>query len=159
MNTLQDLNLKLSANSSSPANTFIGVNSTDTANSTCQNCNPSTFIATSDCGSLASPYTPPSKISRLRTDGKSFNLHCGTDFYDHNTDIVAFTAFTFEDCIGACATFNHQAAGLHGNLTCYCASFVQGSGENGGAMCFLKGIQNMPPQLKGNVDSARLIIN
>ena len=119
----------------------------------------STILSTSDCGSLASPYTPPFIISRLTTDGISCNLYCGTDFYDHRTDIMAFTAFTFEDCIGACATFNHQAAGLHGNLISCRASFVQGNGENGGAGCYLKGIQNMPPTLKGNADSARLIIN
>ena len=156
MNTLQNLNMKLSVNASSPANISIGVNSTDIAKSTCQDSNPSRFIATSDCGSLASPYTP-SRSSKLKTDGKSFHLHCGTDFYLHETDIMAFTAFTFEDCIAACSTFNHQTAGLHGNLTCYCVTFAHGHRENGAPNCYLKGTQNIPPTSDGNVDSATLI--
>ena len=157
MNTLQNLNTKLSANAPSPANTSIGVNSTDTANSTCQNWNPATFNTTSNCGSLASPYTPPSVISRLKTDGKSFDLYCGTDFYLLNTIIMTFTAFTFEDCIGVCATFNHQAADLHGNLTCYYATFFHGNREKGPPRCYLRGIQELPPTSIANVDSARLI--
>ena len=163
MNTLQNLNTKLRANASSPANTSIGVNSTDIANSTCQNSNPWTFITTSDCGSLASPYTPSSSSSRLRMDSKPFDLYCGTDFYLHNTIIIAFTAFTFEDCIGDCATFNHGAADLHGNLMCYYATFVHGNREKGTPSCYLRGIQDLPPTSpptsKANVDSARLIIN
>ena len=92
-------------------------------------------------------------------DTKPFDIHCGIDFYLHNADFMAFKAFTFEDCIGACANFNQQDSSLYGNLTCYGASFVLGNNDDGGPSCYLKGVQHIPSISNGNVDSAILIIS
>ena len=156
---MQDPNTKLNANASSPANTSTQVKSTDIANSTSQNSNPSTFITTSDCGSLDSPYTPPGRSLIRGKEIQSFDLHCGTDLSRKNTEFMGFIAFTFEDCIAACANFNQQAPTLHGNLTCYGASFVHDLGENGRPSCYLKGVQDIAPTSDPDVDSARLITN
>ena len=155
---MQNLNKKLSANASSPTTTSTEVKSTDIANSTCQNSDPSTFNTTSDCGSLGSPYAPPDR-SLVTGKIESFDLHCHTDFSSNNTEFMAFTAFTFEDCIAACANFNQQAPFLYGNLTCYGASFVHGLGENMRPSCYLKGAQDIAPSSNADVDSAMLITN
>ena len=154
---MQDPNTKLNSNASSPTSTSIQVTSTDIANSTCRNSDPSTFITTSDCDSLGSPYTPPGRSLILGKDIESFDLHCGTDLSRNNTEFMGFMAFTFEDCIAACANFNQQAPTLHGNLTCYGASFVHGLEDNGRPSCYLKGAQDIAPSSNAEVDSATLI--
>ena len=154
-NTLQGLNATLNAKDSSG----IG-NSTSTANMTCQNSDPATFIPTTDCNSLASPYTPSKASVGLSTSNNSFNIHCDTDYVSPSVDFMSFLAFTFEDCISGCASYNQRPPTLHPNSTCYVVSFDNGGGENQGPNCYLKGAQNLTPTSKpGKTSSALLITN
>ena len=155
MQRLQDLNATLNAASHQ---------SNNTTNTTSQNSNPASFIPTSDCTSLASPYTPPSKILGLSTTNNSFNIHCGTDYVDPgekpSVDFMSFVAFTFEDCIVGCASYNQRVPTLHPNSTCYGVTFDNYGGEDQAPNCFLKGVQNLAPTSKpGRTDSALLITN
>lgn len=163
MHTLQSLNETLNMNSSSPKHSTDSDNSTIAANSTCQssnssNSNSGSFVATSDCSSLASPYTPPTSILGLPTSNNSFNIHCDTDYSTSSMDFMAFLAFTFEDCIAACAGYNQRVPSLHPNSTCYGVTFDLGVGENMGPSCFLKGRQNIAPSSRPGVSSSALLI-
>ena len=159
MNTLQKLNATLNAKDSSNSNGSRGTdNSTSTANTTCRNTDSSSFIPTSDCTSLASPYTPPTSILGLSTSDNSFNIHCDTDYGDTSVDFMTFLAFTFEDCIAACANYNQRVPALHPNSTCYGVSFDVGVNENQGPNYFLKGAQNLTPTSRPGVSSSALLI-
>ena len=159
MNTLQKFNATLNSNDSSDSNNSRGTdNSTSTTNTTCQNTDAASFIPTSDCTSLASPYTPPTSILGLSTSNDSFNIHCDTDYMDASVDFMSFLAFTFEDCIVACASYNQRVPTLHPNSTCYGVSFDIGVGENQGPNCFLKGVQNLAPTSRPGTSSSALLI-
>ena len=165
MLTLQELNATLNAKDSSDDNRSSGTdNSTSTANTTYQNSDAAYFIPTSDCTSLASPYTPPTSMLGLlapATSNSFFNIHCNTDYSRPQlVDFMSFLAFTFEDCIVGCASYNQRVPALHPNSTCYAVSFVNSGGEYQRPNCYLKGAQNLIPTSKpGKVDSALLITN
>ena len=74
---------------------------------------------------------------------------------------MTFLAFTFEDCIVGCATYNQRVPTLHPNSTCYGVSFDNYyGGENQEPNCYLKGVQNLAPTSKpGKSSSALLITN
>ena len=158
MNTLQNLNATLHANDSSPKDLNSTNNSTNTVKTTCQNNNTASFIATSDCSSLASPYTPPTSMLGLSTSNNSFNIHCDTDYMQASVDFMSFLAFTFEDCVVACASYNQRVPSLHPNSTCFGVSYDLGVGENEGPNCFLKGAQNLVPASRPGVSSSALLI-
>ena len=159
MNTLHKLNSKLNAKDSSNNNSSSGIdNSTSTANNTCQNTDSASVIATSDCTSLASPYTPSTSILGLSTSNDSFNIRCDTDYMDASVDFISFFAFTFEDCIVSCASYNQRVPTLHPNSTCYGVSFDVGGRENQGPNCFLKGAQNLSPTSRPGISSSALLI-
>ena len=126
MNTLQNLTATLHAGETPDRNNST---TTDNPNAKCTNTNAASFVATSDCSSLASPYTPPSASLGTSTSNSSFNIYCDTDFEYVPADFLSFTAFTFEDCIAACASYNQRVPSLHPNSTCYGASFDLGIGE------------------------------
>ena len=159
MNTLQKINETVNAKDSSESNDSHGAeNPTSTTNTTCQNTDSASFIPTSDCTSLASPYTPPKNLLGAPSSNDSFNLHCDTDYVDRSVDFMSFLAFTFEDCIMGCANYNQRVPTLHPNSTCYVVTFDVGVRENQGPNCFLKGAQNLTPsQAPGSSDSALLI--
>lgn len=161
MLTLQEVNATLNAKDSSDDNKSSRTdNSTSTANTTYQNSDPAAFIPTSDCTSLASPYTPPTNILGLSTSTNSFNIHCNTDYVSPSVDFMSFVAFTFEDCIVGCASYNQRVPTLHPKSTCYAVSFDEYFGEDKTPNCFLKGAQNLAPTSKpGKVSSALLITN
>ena len=124
MSTMQNLDTVIKASNSSntnntctansplPANT----NSTSTANSpplangsntqNLQDANPESFISTSDCSALSSPYLPTLTSMGLTSSNISFDIRCGTDYNDQDADFMTVAVFTFEDCIGACASYN-----------------------------------------------------
>ena len=162
MLTLGELNATLNAKDSSDD---IKPNSTDnssgTANITCQNSDAASFIPTSDCNSLASPYTPQLYFQGITAKNNSFNIHCDTDYGSPSVDPVdfmSFLAFTFEDCIEGCASYNQRVPTLHPNSTCYVVSFDISWGENQGPNCWLKGAQNLIPRSRpGKISSALLI--
>lgn len=162
MTTLQNLNDSIAgdnstdiANQSPGGNTTAGDDTSHEANSTCKNSNPATFVPTSDCLSLTTPYKLPANKSWLHDD--SFDLHCDTDFNDPAADFLILTMFTFEDCIAACANVNQQALSLHGNLTCYAISYRLDVNENTFPGCYLKGVQNLTPTSNTARQSATLI--
>lgn len=101
MSTVQNLEIDINATSSSTTN-----NDTCTAHNSVQNSNPETFIATSDCSALTSPYTPTLTSTALTSSNNSFDIKCGTDYADPDADLMTVAVFTFEDCIAACASFN-----------------------------------------------------
>ena len=156
MNTLQKINATLNTKDSSDGNNSRSTDSsTSTANTTCRNTDYGSFIPTSDCTSLASPYTPPTSILDISTSNDSFNIHCDTDYIDASVDLMSFRAFTFEDCIVACASYNQRVPTLHPNSTCYGVSFDV---SNPKPNCFLKGAQNLAPTSRpGTISSALLI--
>ena len=159
MNTLQKINATLNTKDSSDGNNSRNTdNSTSTANTTCRNTDSASFIPTSDCTSLASPYTPPTSILGLSTSNDSFNIHCDTDYMHVSVDFMSLLAFTFEDCIVACASYNQRVPTLHPNSTCYGVSFDVGVGENQGPNCFLKGAQNLTPTSRPGISSSALLI-
>lgn len=163
MTTLQNLNATLNAANSSLRNSTGTDNSTSNAITACQtsntqNSNSASFIPTSDCSSLASPYTPPTTILDASTSKNSFNIHCDTDYIHASADFMSFLAFTFEDCIAACASYNQRVPSLHPNSTCYGVSFDIGGGENHGPSCFLKGKQNLAPTSRPGISSSALLI-
>ena len=71
-----------------------------------QDSEPGSFIATSDCSSLSSPYVPSLTSMALTSSNVSFNIKCDTDYSDPDADFLTVAVFTFEDCIAACASFN-----------------------------------------------------
>ena len=71
-----------------------------------QDSQPGSFIATSDCSSLSSPYVPSLTSMALTSSNVSFDIKCGTDYSDPDADFLTVAVFTFEDCIAACASFN-----------------------------------------------------
>lgn len=159
MNTLQKLNATLNAKDSSNSNSSRGTdNSTSTANTTCRNTDSASFISTSDCTSLASPYTPPTSILGLSTSNDSFNIHCDTDYMYASADFMSFLAFTFEACIVACASYNQRVPTLHPNSTCYGVNYNLGANEDQGPNCFLKGLQNLAPTSRPGISSSALLI-
>ena len=161
MNTVQKINATLNAKDSSDSNDPRATdNSTSTANTTCRNTDPASFIPTSDCTSLASPYTPPPSILGLvlSTSKNSFNIHCDTDYIQGSADFMILIAFTFEDCIAACASYNQKVPTLHPNSTCYGVSFDVDVRENEGPNCFLKGVQNLAPTSRPGITSSALLI-
>ena len=151
MHTLQDLNARL--NESSGAD-----NSSSTANTTCKSSDIASLIPTTDCTSLASPYTPPASILGLSTSNNSFNIHCDTDYVDSSVDFMSFLAFTFEDCIVGCASYNQRVPSLHPNSSCYGVSYDNYGGENKEPNCFMKGGQNLAPTSKPGKSSSALLI-
>ena len=78
-----------------------------------QDSQPGSFIATSDCSSLSSPYVPSLTSMALTSSNVSFDIKCGTDYSDPNADFLTVAVFTFEDCIAACASFNEVRFLLH----------------------------------------------
>ena len=159
MNTLQIFNATLNAKDSSNNNNSRGTdNSTSTTNTTCHYTDAASFIPTSDCASLASPYTPPKSILSLPTSNDSFNIHCDTDYIDASVDFMTLLAFTFEDCIVACASYNQRNPTLHPNSTCYGVSFDVDVRENEGPNCFLKGAQNLVQTSSPGLISSALLI-
>ncbi|KAM0798454.1 hypothetical protein BDR22DRAFT_964574 [Usnea florida] len=163
--TLQGLTATLNAKDSSDGNKSHGTeNSTGTANTTCRNSDAASFIPTSDCTSLASPYTPQLYFEGIIAQNNSFNIHCDTDYPSssliNSVDFMSFLAFTFEDCIVGCASYNQRVPSLHPNSTCYAVSFINSGGENHGPTCWLKGAQNLVPKSSpGETSSALLITN
>ena len=159
MNTIQKLNATLNANDSSDStNSSIGENSSSTKNATCNNSDAASFIPTSDCTSLSSPYTPLISILGAYRSNNSFNIHCDTDYIYGPADFMSFLAFTFEDCIMACASYNQRVPTLHPNSTCYGVTFDNDGGENRGPTCFMKGIQNLVPTSRPGISSSALLI-
>ena len=154
MNTLQSLN----ANASSSRNSTSSDSSTSITNSTCQNSTSGSFIPTSDCPSLASPYTPTTNILGTATSNNSFDIHCDTDYSHAPADFMTFTAFIYEDCIAACASYNQRVPSLHLNSSCYGVSFDLGVGENQGPNCFLKGMRDLAPTSRPGITSSALLI-
>ena len=152
MNTLQILN----ANASSSRNSTSSDSSTSITNSTCQNSTSVSLNATSDCASLASPYTPAADSIGLTTSNNSFDIHCDTDYSHADADFMSFPALTFEDCIAACASYNQRVPSLHPNSTCYGVSFDL-VGRNQG-YCFLKGIQGITPTSRPGITSSALLV-
>ena len=75
-----------------------------------------------------------------------------------SVDFISFVAFTFEDCIAACASYNLRVPSLHLNSTCYGVSFDLGLGENQGPNCFLKGVPNLEATTRQGVSSSALLI-
>ena len=71
-----------------------------------QDSKPGSFVATSDCSSLSSPYIPSLTSMALTSSNVSFNIKCDTDYTDPDADFLTVAVFTFEDCIAACASFN-----------------------------------------------------
>lgn len=71
-----------------------------------QDSEPGSFVATSDCSSLSSPYVPSLTSMALTSSNVSFNIKCDTDYSDPDADFLTVAVFTFEDCIAACASFN-----------------------------------------------------
>ena len=116
------------------------------------------FVATSDCSSLASPYTPPSTNLGTTANNSSFNLYCDTDFGDVPADFISFVAYTFEDCIAACASYNQRVPSLHPKSTGYGATSDVGKSKGQGPSCFSKGIQNLAPTSRPGVSSSAMLI-
>ena len=71
-----------------------------------QDSQPGSFVSTSDCSSLSSPYVPSLTSMALTSSNVSFNIKCDTDYSDPDADFLTVAVFTFEDCIAACASFN-----------------------------------------------------
>lgn len=74
-----------------------------------------------------------------------------------SVDFLSFVAFTFEDCIVACASYNQRVPSLHPNSTCYGVSYDLGIG-NEGPSCFLKGVPNLAPTSRVGVSSSALLV-
>lgn len=159
MSKLQNLNATLQASESSDRNSSTARdNSTSITDPTCNNTDTASFVATSDCSSLASPYTPPSINVGTAASNSSFNIYCDTDFDYVPADFISFVSYTFEDCIAACASYNQRVPVLHPNSTCYGASFDVGKSEGQGPSCFLKAIQNLTPTSRPGVTSSAMLI-
>lgn len=92
------------ANRSSATKDPSGANDVNSASS--QNSNSESFVATSDCSSLSSPYIPSLTSMALTSSNVSFEIKCGTDCWDPDADFMTVAVFTFKDCIAACARFN-----------------------------------------------------
>lgn len=92
------------SNNSSTVKDPSGANDSNSASS--QDSNPESFVATSDCSSLSSPYIPSLTSMALTSSNISFEIKCGTDYWDPDADLMTVAVFTFEDCIAACASFN-----------------------------------------------------
>lgn len=120
--------------------------------------NPTSFVPASDCSSLASPYTPSATVLWSTTSNNSFNVNCDTDHFDMSADLMSFTAFTFEDCITTCASYNQRVPSLRPSSTCYSVSFDHGVGEDQGPNCLMKGIQNLAPSSRPGVSSSAVLI-
>lgn len=110
MSTIHNLDTSLNASSCSTANFFSNANNSSGANdsnsASSQDSNPESFVATSDCSSLSSPYIPSLTSMALTSSNISFEIKCGTDYWDPDADFMTVAVFTFEDCIAACASFN-----------------------------------------------------
>ena len=80
-----------------------------------QDSKPGSFIATSDCDSLGSPYVPSLTSMALTARDVSFDIKCGTDYSDPDADFLDRCRLhvSFEDCIAACASFNKVRFLLH----------------------------------------------
>lgn len=106
MSTIQNIETDINATSSATANNnFCTANNSDT-----QDSNPGTFIATSDCSALTSPYTPNLISTALTSSNNTSDIKCGTDYPDPDADFLTVAVFTFEDCIAACASYNQVSA-------------------------------------------------
>ena len=131
MSTVRNLDACIGANNCSAANNSSNAKNSSTAdvasttqNSSSQNSDsaqstpdksnspgfqdsePGSFVATSDCSSLSSPYVPSLTSMALTSSNVSFNIKCDTDYSDPDADFLTVAVFTFEDCIAACASFN-----------------------------------------------------
>ena len=131
MSTVRNLDARIGANNCSTANTpsIAKASSTADAPSTTQtsisqtsnnsqpttdesssqgfqDSQPGSFVSTSDCSSLSSPYVPSLTSMALTSSNVSFNIKCDTDYSDPDADFLTVAVFTFEDCIAACASFN-----------------------------------------------------
>ena len=103
MSTVRDLDA-VNANCTPIANAPSTTNTSTSSSS--QNADPGSFISTSDCSTLSSPYIPTLTSMALTSSNVSFNIKCDTDYPDPDADFMTVAVFTFEDCIAACASFN-----------------------------------------------------
>lgn len=78
-----------------------------------QDSNPESFISTSDCSSLSSPYVPSLTRMAPTSSNVSFNIKCDTDYSDPDAGFLTVAVFAFENCIAACASFNEVRFFLH----------------------------------------------
>ena len=103
MSTVQKLD-SFNSNSTCPPN--LSTTNTTASSSSAQNADPGSFISTSDCSTLSSPYIPTLTSLSLTSSNISFTIKCDTDYSDPDADFMTVAVFTFEDCIAACASFN-----------------------------------------------------
>lgn len=110
MNTVQNLDAAIKASESSCANNLCTANDSSTINSSdyenLQDANPESFISTSDCSALSSPYIQIVTSTGLTSSKISFNAKCDADYNDPDAGFMTVAVFTFEDCIAACASYN-----------------------------------------------------
>ena len=103
-------NYSITANEPAATNTSNSQNSDSTTNisnaGSSQDSDPGSFISTSDCSTLSSPYIPSLTSMALTSSNISFEIKCNTDYSDPDADFMTVAVFTFEDCIAACASFN-----------------------------------------------------
>ncbi len=109
MSTMRNLDSSLNGNCSSTANGTSGANPSNSQSA--QDADPESFISTSDCSDLSSPYIPTLTSMGTTSSNISFDIKCGTDYNEPSADFMTLAAFTFEDCIAACASFN-EVCGL-----------------------------------------------
>ena len=109
LSTMRSLDTTINATDSSIAgnSTANCPSTTGPSNSqSSQDSDAESFISTSDCSALSSPYIPTLTSMALNSSNISFDIKCGTDYNDEGADFLTVAAFTFEDCIAACASFN-----------------------------------------------------
>ncbi|KAL8948921.1 MAG: hypothetical protein Q9222_004925 [Ikaeria aurantiellina] len=135
-------------------------NSADNANS--PNNTSSVSNATSTSTTVITDLAPTDNCTAIG-DGKkyvsawtqqSFTVHCKTDYT--GGDILGIWAFTFADCIAACASFNEHISDPH----CYAVSYdTSNTGDfvekSGMGNCFLKGSGSVQARAKNVTSSAQ----
>ena len=102
---------------------------------------------TDDCTKLPSTY-----ISSIDNQ-TSFHVSCNTSYRNHN--ILGVFVYSFEDCIEACASFNHFQSS---NTTCLGLTFdLRRPRQGGKGNCYLKDFHGMNPTALNGVSSAELL--
>lgn len=119
-----------------------------TFNSSCPVVNGTTASPTDDCTQLS-----PTFVSSLSAKAE-FNLSCNTAFHDYN--ILGVFVYRFEDCMEACASYNHFQSS---NTTCHGATFDLRRPQQGGkGNCFLKDTRGINSTALNGVSSAEVVL-
>ena len=116
-------------------------------NNSCPIGSTTTYSPTDACTKLPSTY-----ISSL-SNKTLFHVSCNTSYHDHN--ILGVFVYSLEDCIEACASFNHFQSS---NTTCLGLTFDLRRPQQGGkGNCFLKDFRGMDPTAMNGVSSAEML--